>query len=69
VINVEFIDEKPIEVHLRTSPDPNYGELIPIWSGEEHLIDKYTKMGYSYIESHDHANGFLKQPRLGFMVK
>lgn len=68
-INVEFIDKKPIEVHLRKSPDPDCDEFIPIWAGEEHLVDKYTKMGYSYTESYDNANGFLVQPRLGFMVK
>ena len=28
-INVEFIEDKPIEVHLRTSPDPDYEILIP----------------------------------------
>jgi hypothetical protein len=68
-INIEFIEDKPIEVHLRTSPDPDYDILIPIWSGEEYLVDKYEKIGYSYIHSYDNAEGFLKNPRLGFMVK
>ena len=68
-INVEFIGNKPIEVHLRTSPDPNYDILVPIWKDEEYLIDKYTGMGYTYINSYDDADGFLDTPRLGFMVK
>jgi hypothetical protein len=68
-INIEFIDNKVIEVHLRTSPDPDYDEIIPIWEGEESLIDKYQKVGYSYITSYDDAEGFLKPARLGFVVK
>lgn len=68
-INVEFIEDKIIEVHLRESPDPNYDEIIPIWSGEENVLDKYVKMGYSYIKSFDDADGFLQTPRIGFAVK
>ena len=68
-INVEFIDNKPIEAHLRTSPDPDYDVLIPIWQNEEYVVDMYRKMGYSYIDSFDDAEGFLDRPRIGFMVK
>ena len=68
-INVEFIDDNPIEVHLRDTPDPLYDEIIPIWKGDEKLIDKYQKMGYNYIINYDDADGFLKPPRLGFVVK
>lgn len=68
-INVEFIDENPIEVHLRESPDPDYDEIIPIWKGEEKTLDKYIKMGYIYIKSFDDADGFLDTPRIGFAVK
>lgn len=68
-INVEFIEDKIIEIHLRTSPDPDYDEIIPIWEGQESLIDKYQKIGYNYITSPDNADGFLKIPRLGFAVK
>jgi hypothetical protein len=68
-INVEFIDNNPIEVHLRESPDPDYDVIIPIWKDEEILVDKYQKMGYSYIYSYDDANGFLEIPRIGFAVK
>jgi hypothetical protein len=68
-VNLEFIGNNPIEIHLRTSPDPEYDILIPIWKDEEYLIDKYQKTGYTYVDSFDDANGFLKTPRLGFMVK
>ena len=68
-INIEYIDTKIIEVHLRTSPDPDYNELIPVWKGDEEVVDKYTKLGYSYIISYDDAEGFLDLPRVGFLVK
>jgi hypothetical protein len=68
-INVEFIDDNPIEVHLRSSEDPDYNELIPVWAGEEKRIDIYTSLGYKYIESKDDCDGFLNTPRIGFIVK
>jgi hypothetical protein len=68
-INIEYIDDKIIEVHLRTSPDPDYNELIPVWKGDEEVVDKYTKLGYSYIINYDGAAGFLDLPRIGFLVK
>lgn len=68
-INIEFIEDKTIEVHLRTSPDPEYNELIPVWKDQEQIVDKYTKLGYDYITSYDDAEGFLDIPRVGFLVK
>lgn len=68
-INIEFIEDKPIEVHLRTSPDPNYNELIPVWKGDEQMIDKHIKLGYNYVINFDNAEGFLDIPRVGFLVK
>jgi hypothetical protein len=68
-INVEFIKDKPIEVHLRVSPDPEYNTIIPIWEGDKKTLDSCIEMGYTYVESFDNADGFLETPRLGFMVK
>lgn len=68
-INVEFIEKNPIEVHLRTSPDPDYDELIPVWQNDNYLVDNLKEKGYSYITSYDDAGGFLENPRLGFLVK
>jgi len=68
-INVEFIENKPIEVHLRTSPDPDYDIIIPVWQESKYLIDKHKEMGYTYISSYDNADGFLEIPRIGFMTK
>jgi len=69
IINVEFIGDRIIEVHLRDTPDPKCNELIPIWKDSLNLIDIYEKLGYSYIESQDDADGFLNNPRIGFMVR
>ena len=68
-INVEFIEDKPIEVHLRSSPDPEYDILIPIWENEKYLIDKYKKMNYKIIYSYDDADGNLDVARIAFAVK
>lgn len=68
-INVEFIEDKPIEVHLRTSPDPKYREIIPVWEGQEKMVDIHLHMGYSYISNHDDGGGFLELARIGFLVK
>ncbi len=65
-INVECIEDKIIEVHLRVSPDPtSYQELIPVWQGDEIKIPD----GYTWIESHDDADHLLPQTRLGFYAK
>ena len=69
IVNIEFVGHNPIEVHLRDTPDPDYDEIIPIWQGEEKSIDKYEKLGYTYIKSFDDADGFISTPRLGFMTK
>lgn len=68
-INVEFIEDKPFEVHLRDTPDPTYDEIIPVWKDRQNIIDKYLSLGYTYRKSFDDADGFLDTPRLGFMVK
>jgi hypothetical protein len=63
LINIEFIGDNPIEVHLRPSPDPNwYAEYIPVWADEQIPVDDPT-----WVASFDDANGFLPIPRIGFI--
>jgi hypothetical protein len=69
LINVEFIGDRVIEVHLRASPDPDYDTLVPVWQGTEILLDDYLNLGYTYINSYDDADTFLSVPRLGFLVR
>lgn len=70
LINVEFIGDKVVEVHLRDTPDPDYDEMIPIWEDDPaSLVDSYEKMGYNFINSYEDADKFLLPARIGFMVK
>lgn len=69
VCNAEFIGSRLIEVHLRDTPDPLVDSMFPIWHHGDAMIDKLSKLGYSYLHSYDDADGFLKTPRLGFMIK
>lgn len=70
LINIEFRGDKPFEVHLRDTPDPDYDILIPVWEDtNQSTIDLYINQGFRYISSFDDSNGFLKPARLGFMVK
>lgn len=63
IINIEWIDRRPIEVHLRGSSDPHWADVIvPVWDPELTKND-------GFIEDFDDADGFLDPPRLGFIVK
>jgi hypothetical protein len=64
LINVEFIGNNPIEVHLRPSPDPHeYAEYIPVWADESIPHDNPM-----WVESFDNADGFLDTARIGFIA-
>jgi hypothetical protein len=69
IVNIEMIGDKVIELHFRDTPDPDYDELIPVWSDDQQIVDIYTKIGYTYIEAPDNSNGYLPVYRMGFMVK
>ena len=61
-VNVEFINDKVIEVHLRGNPDFDDGavEIIPVWEGSE------TKCPPGFIYVHDTTD---ELPRLGCFKK
>lgn len=62
-INIEFIGNKVIEVHLRETPDPDYDELIPVWESDQ------IESSNQFIKSEDDADGRLPEKRLGFFVR
>jgi len=69
-LNVEFIDDNPIEVHLRLSPDPDYDHIIPVWSSDIGKKKEHMELhGFDFIEAYDNANGYIDDPRIGFLVK
>ena len=70
IINVEFINGIVIEVHLRDTPDPDYDHFIPVWSSDLGVKKQYMEEnGFSFVESYEDADGFLDDPRIGFLVK
>ena len=60
-INLEYIDDKLIEVHFRSNPDfPGArNEYVPVWEGQ----DTNAPLGYTYIKDPD-VHG-----RIGAFVK
>lgn len=69
-INCEFIADQLIEVHLRHGPDPDYDTIIPLWGDTDpQLVEELSELGYAFVSSYDDANGFLTNPRIGFMVR
>ena len=79
-LNIECIDDKIIEIHLRTGNDilhdmPLGTKAIPIWSDEKNDKKELEKEGYKF-KSNLHpdsfnygADGHLKYVREGYMVK
>lgn len=65
-INLEAIDDKIVEVHLRGGfmHLKQYRELIPVFDYQPKI-----KYGYQFIEEYDDAKGHLPLKRLGYLVK
>ena len=60
-LNVEYIGDKVIEVHLRSNEDfaNNISEFIPVWEGQ----DKIPPQGYTYKhypDVHGRIGAFVK---------
>ena len=71
-INIEFIDNKIIEIHLRWGIDFPEGatEIVPVWSTDDpDKIDNYKSIGYNFVKDYMDAEKNLLDPRLGFLYK
>lgn len=75
-INVEFRGDKPIEVHLRPSGNPDgssepspYSKYVPIWSDSLEQCHSLVENGYSFLDCPETADDQLKIYRVGFMVR
>jgi|TARA_R100000030_G_scaffold87683_1_gene71469 hypothetical protein len=69
-INIEFINDKIIEIHLRHGADfpPGATEIIPVWNDKkEEMKEKYND--WFYKEDFEDCEGHLKNPRLGFYYR
>ena len=70
IINIEFKGDKVIELHMRASSDPAYDHLIPVWASDLGVKKQHIELhGFKFVESYDDADGQLKDPRIGFLVK
>ena len=71
--NIEFVDGKVIEVHLRHSTDfpENATTIIPIWADsdqQDHHI--WGDAGYTYVDNPDNADGNIENAlELDFIIK
>lgn len=65
-LNIEVIGNKIIEVHLRNGFDHmmEYDEILPVFEG-----DSTIKEGYTYVEGPADGYGYLKRPRIGYLIK
>lgn len=71
-INIEFIDGKIIEIHLRQGIDFPEGasEIIPIWQTTSQAdIALLENSGYKFIESYTDAEKNILDARCGFFWK
>lgn len=71
-INVEFVGDKPIEVHLRHNPDlhgEQFSEFLVVWDGDNYDHTNMVNLGYEYVDSPDDAAGLLPRKRWGFYKK
>jgi hypothetical protein len=64
-INVEVINGRVIEVHLRSGHNEMWSHAIPVWADSPPV----SLPRYRYIDDYDDADGRLNTPRMGFLVK
>ena len=64
-VNIEYIDGRAIEIHLRHNPDFVYGNSLafPVWNDDADKVRAFDyvkhKLGLKYIEAPDfHRKGF-----------
>jgi hypothetical protein len=71
-LNIEFINNNPIEIHLRWGIDfpDNSVEIIPVWSTtDKRIVQDLLSNGYRYKADYMDAEKNLSDPRLGFLYK
>ena len=79
-LNIECIDDKIFEIHLRTGNDVLHGKpvgskAIPIWDDEQYNIKILEEQGYTFKGNHHpdsfkyNAHGLLSDLRIGYMIK
>ena len=79
-LNIEFIGDKLVEIHLRSGndivhEDPIGTRIIPHWKNDDiRKIDKLQKDGWTYYKNYNDegpyaASGYINNPRMGYLKK
>lgn len=71
-LNIEFIGNNIIEIHLRHGSDfpENSTEIIPLWSDmDKEKVQSTLTEDWTYIENIDDSDGNLNIKRLGFFYR
>ena len=79
-LNIEYKDDKILEVHLRTGndilhEDPIGTEMIPNWlSDDDKYIQSLLDDDWDYHENYDagkvyDASGYIEDPRIGYLKR
>jgi len=71
-LNIEFIGDRMIEIHLRSGTDfpDDAVEIVPVYSTTaQQEIDQLTSMGYLFKESYMDAEKNIADARLGWLYK
>lgn len=77
-MNIEFIENNPIEIHFRPSGNPDgtydskWNEYIPIWDNK--TKEEFKNKGYTWIDNPfkdwmEDKKHFMKEERLGYYVR
>tara|TARA_B100000683_G_scaffold163443_1_gene157416 strand:- start:1527 stop:2252 length:726 start_codon:yes stop_codon:yes gene_type:complete len=81
IINVEYKDNNPIEIHFRPSGNPDgtvedkWNEYIPIWQDtSKSYTDSLEDQGYQWIDNpfedwYEDIEPYFKERRLGYYVR
>lgn len=68
-INIEFIEDKIIEIHLRPGEDFPDGasEIIPVYADEPEIIEQFVSNGWNFDEDYVDAEKNIPIARLGML--
>ncbi len=81
ILNVEFKEDKPIEIHFRPSGNPDgtykdkWKEYIPVWKDtSKSTKNELYNQGYTFIDNPfdnwmDDLKPYMKEERFGYFVK
>ncbi len=71
-LNIEFVDKKIIEIHLRHGDYFPEGatEVIPVWSTTpKNEVERLLQAGYNFEDCYTNAENNIEDPRMGHLWK